>query len=143
MTDAVIDNATDFIIGGSISLLSWFFGGKDGLIMVLLTFAVIDQISGIGAGIIEKKLASDAGFKGIFKKCLMFSFVGIANLLDKYVMPDNAEVMRATICLFYIANEGISILENADRLGVMIPDFMRKRFLNMQKLCEKKGDSKE
>ena len=141
MTDAVIDNATNFIIGGIISLLSWFFGGKDGIILVLLAFAIIDYISGIGAGIIERKLSSEAGFKGIFKKCLMFSFVGLANLLDKYVMPDNAEVMRGTVCLLYIANEGVSILENADKLGITIPEFMRNKFLDMQKLYDKKGET--
>ncbi|MBR1436999.1 MAG: phage holin family protein [Synergistaceae bacterium] len=143
MTDAVIDKSTDFIIGGSISLLSWFFGGEDGIIKVLLAFAIIDQISGVGAGFYEDKLSSDAGFKGIFKKCLMFSFVGIANLLDKYVMPDNAEFMRTTVSLFYIANEGISILENADRLGIPIPDFLRKRFFNMQRLYDKKNRTAE
>ena len=56
-----------------------------------------------------------------------------------YIVHGEAEATRNIICLFYIANEGISIIENADRLGISIPDFARDRFLNLKKLHNKKN----
>lgn len=138
MTEELLECAIDFALGGSIGVMSWFLGGRDGIIMVLLASSVIDQISGLAAGWAEHKISSDAGFKGILRKCFMFGLVGMANLIDRYIMPGNSDALRTIVCTFYIANEGISILENAERLGLPIPSFMRDRFLNMKKLTAKK-----
>ena len=143
MSDNLLKSGMDFLFGGIVSLLSWFFGGRDGILMVLLTFMVIDQFSGIAAGWAEHKISSKTGFKGILSKCIILAFVGMAHLMDKYllvyIVHGEAEATRNIICLFYIANEGISIIENADRLGIPIPDFVRDRFLNLKKLHNKKN----
>ncbi len=146
MSDNIIESAIDFVFGGFIGLLSWFFGGNDGFLMVLLTFMVIDQFSGLAAGWVEHKLSSEAGFKGILGKCVILGFVGMAHLMDKYILAHTVlgetEAIRAGVCMFYIANEGISIIENANRLNIPIPDYLRKHFLHLQDNSKKEKKNK-
>ena len=101
-------------------LLGWFLGGCDGLLYALIAFAVVDYLTGIMCAIVDKKLSSAVGFKGIFKKVLIFVLVGIANILDVQVIG-NGSVLRTAVIFFYISNEGISLLENASHLGLPIP----------------------
>ncbi len=122
---------TNTIAGGIIALATWYFGSFDDVFQILVALAVVDYLSGTCAAWYQNRLSSSIGFKGILKKCIMFTFVGIANLIDK-VMPGDAEAVKLVVCLFYIGNEGMSIIENADRLGIPIPDFMRKRFVSMK-----------
>lgn len=142
MTDELLECGLDFITGGLIGSMGWFFGGKDGFMMVLLAFMVVDQCSGIAAGWVEHKLSSNAGFHGILKKCVMFLLVGVAHLMDKYVLG-GTEALKTAVCMFYIGNEGISIIENADKLGLPFPEYFRDHFLNMKKMNEKKENEKE
>ena len=100
--------------------LGWFLGGCDGLLYALLAFVVIDYITGIMCAVVDKKLSSSVGFKGIFKKVLIFTLVGIANVLDVQVIGTGS-VLRTAIIFFYISNEGVSLLENAGHLGLPIP----------------------
>ena len=145
MTDDMLGYSVHFVFGGIVSLMSWFFGGRDGFLMVLLTFMVIDQFSGLAAGWAEHKISSEAGFKGILKKCLILAFVGMAHLMDEYLFAHTVfgehETARNVIALIYIGNEGISIIENSDRLGIPIPGFIRDRFLNIKKLNNKRGSA--
>ncbi len=120
-----------FCWGGILSLLSWFFGGLNGAFAFLLTLSVIDYFSGLAVGWFEGNLSSSAGFKGIARKGFMFALVGIANLIDKYIASGDS-AMKIVVCLFYISNEGISILENAHKLGVPIPEILSKHFKNIQ-----------
>ena len=136
----------NFVAGSIIGLISWFFGGLDGFIKVLLTFTVIDYLSGMAAAIfVQHNLSNAAGFKGISRKCLMFSFVGIAHVLDKHlhILGDN-QILRSAVCLFYIGNEGLSIIENADTLGVPFPQMLRDKFkeLKSHKDTKKKDKGK-
>lgn len=100
--------------------LGWFLGGCDGLLYALIAFVVVDYITGIMCAIVDKKLSSSVGFKGIFKKVLIFTLVGIANVLDVQVIGTGS-VLRTAIIFFYISNEGVSLLENAGHLGLPIP----------------------
>ena len=138
MLDDALECTVDFVFGGVVGIMSWFFGGKDGFLMVLVTFMIIDQLSGLGVGWLERKLSSEAGFKGLLKKCLILAFVGMAHLMDEYLLVHtvlgDTEAIRNIVCLFYIANEGISIVENADKLGIPIPEIVRQRFLKLKKL---------
>jgi len=103
--------------------LGYFLGGSDGLIYALLTFVVIDYITGIMCAIADKKLSSEVGFKGISRKVLIFLLVGIANILDVQVIGTGS-ALRTAVIFFYISNEGISLLENAGHLGLPIPKKM-------------------
>ena len=100
--------------------LGWFLGGCDGLLYALIAFVVVDYITGIMCAVVDKKLSSSVGFNGIFKKVLIFTLVGIANILDVNVIGSGS-VLRTAIIFFYISNEGVSLLENAGHLGLPIP----------------------
>ena len=143
MTDTVTDCGTNFFFGSIVGLLGWFFGGLDGFVRVLITFTVIDYLSGIAVAIwVKHNLSSAAGFKGIFKKCLIFSFVGIAHVLDKYMLGDT-QLLRTAVCLFYIGNEGLSIIENADTLGVPFPKALKDKFLELKSHKDTKKEKGE
>ena len=102
------------------SWLGWVLGGYDGFLYALLTFVIVDYLTGVMRAFVERKLSSDIGFRGIAKKVLIFTLVGIGHILDSQVIG-NGGAIRTAIILFYISNEGISILENAARVGLPIP----------------------
>ena len=101
--------------------LGYFLGGCDGLLYALIAFVVIDYITGVMCAIISRELSSAVGFKGIFRKVLIFLLVGIANIIDVQVIGTGA-VLRTAVIFFYISNEGVSLLENAGHLGLPIPE---------------------
>ena len=101
--------------------LGYFLGGCDGLLYALIAFVVIDYITGVMCAIINRQLSSAVGFKGIFRKVLIFLLVGIANIIDVQVIGTGA-VLRTAVIFFYISNEGVSLLENAGHLGLPIPE---------------------
>ena len=104
-------------IGG---FLGWLMGGWDGFLYTLVAFVTIDYISGVLAAIVEKKLSSEVGFKGIFKKVLIFMLVAVGHIIDRYIIGEGS-VLRTDIIFFYCSEEGISIIENAARIGLPIP----------------------
>ena len=106
------------VIGG---WLGWFLGGCDGLLYALIAFVAIDYITGVMCGVIDHRLSSEVGFKGIFKKVLIFLLVGVANILDVQVIGTGC-VLRTAVIFFYISNEGVSLLENAAYLGLPVPE---------------------
>ena len=132
------DEVSEFLIAGIVGILGWFFGGLDGYIKVLIAFTVIDYISGVCRAGAEGKISSSVGFKGIARKMIMFFLVGIAHIIDKHMLNDN-QALKVAVCLFYIGNEGISIIENADKLGVPIPKFLHGKFIKFTKHNEEKS----
>ena len=104
--------------------LGWFLGGCDGLLYALLAFVVVDYVTGIMCAVVDKKLSSTVGFKGIFKKVLIFTLVGIANIVDVQVLGTPG-VLRTAVIFFYLSNEGVSMLENAAHLGLPVPDAIK------------------
>lgn len=109
-------------LGGA---LGWLTGGTDGLLLVLIVFVTIDYITGVIAAYATHTLSSAVGFKGIARKILIFAFVALAHLLDTQVLDEPGVLRRATI-FFYLANEGISIIENADHINLPIPKQLRQ-----------------
>ena len=104
--------------------LGWFLGGCDGLLYALLAFVAVDYVTGIMCAVVDKKLSSAVGFKGIFKKVLIFTLVGIANIVDVQVL-ETPGVLRTAVIFFYLSNEGVSMLENAAHLGLPVPDAIK------------------
>lgn len=104
-------------IGG---VAGWFLGGLDGFMYALVAFVIIDYLTGVMVAVISKNLSSEIGFKGIFKKVLIFIMVGIGNLVDVNILKSGCGI-RTAIIFFYLSNEGISILENTSKLGLPIP----------------------
>lgn len=105
------------VVGG---WLEYFLGECDGLVVALGIFVVVDYLTGVMCAISEKKFFSEVGSRGICQKMLIFILVGVANILDVQVIG-TGKVLRTASILFYISNEGISLLENAGRLGLPIP----------------------
>ena len=100
--------------------LGYFLGGLDGILYALITFVVLDYLTGVMCAINKHELSSTVGFTGICRKVLIFAFVGVGNILDMYILQ-NGSVFRSTVIFFYLSNEGISLLENAATLGLPIP----------------------
>ena len=109
-------------IGG---FLGWYLGGMDGFIYALVVFVVADYLTGIFCAIHDRALSSRVGWRGIFKKVVIFVLVGVGAILDRYVLLGETHIIRSAIVFFYLSNEGISILENAARLGLHIPEKLR------------------
>ena len=104
--------------------LGYFLGGMDGLMIALIIFMVLDYITGLMCAIVDKKLSSAVGFKGICKKVLILMLVGVANVVDIHIVGTGSALRSAVIC-FYLSNEGLSLLENAAHIGLPIPDKMK------------------
>lgn len=102
------------------AVAGFLFGELDGLLTALLTVIVIDYATGLVCAKIKRNLSSATGFKGIAKKGFMLSIVVIANIIDTQIIKNGSAFRSAVIC-FYLANEGISILENAGSIGVPLP----------------------
>ena len=116
--------------------LGYVLGGMDGLLIALVVFITIDYITGIMCAIIDKKLSSEVGFKGIFKKVLILMLVGIANVIDVHVVGTGSALRGATVC-FYLSNEGLSILENTVHLGLPVPEKLKEILSQLHNRDEK------
>ena len=119
--------------------LGWFLGGVDGFLYALIAFTVIDYITGVMCAITDKNLSSSIGFKGIYRKVLIFTLVGIGNIVDVYVLGQGG-VLRTAVIFFYLSNEGVSILENSAHLGLPIPEKLKEV---LEQLHERGGDDDE
>lgn len=104
--------------------VGWFFGHGEGLLTALVAFVVADYLSGVLRAIVEKKLSSSIGSKGISKKVAIFILVGIAHMIDVQIIGEG-EAIRNAVIFFYISNEGVSILENSVALGLPVPQKLR------------------
>lgn len=105
------------------SMASFLYGGFSSLLMFLIMFVVVDYLTGIMAAYVEKRLSSRVGFKGIAQKVFIFALVSIAHVLD-IILGTN--LIKDVTILFYLVNEFISIMENASRIGVPIPNILKK-----------------
>lgn len=106
------------------TFFTYLFGGWDIALIVLVAFMVLDYATGVIWAYIQKTLNSEIGFKGLVKKCMILVVLVVAVLLDRMINSGTA-VFRTLVCYFYIANEGISLLENVSNLGLPIPDKLK------------------
>ena len=104
--------------------LGSFLGGLDGLMIALIVLMTLDYVSGVMCAIIDRKLSSAVGFKGVCKKVFILMLVGVAHIIDLHVVGTGSALRGAVIC-FYMSNEGLSLLENAAHIGLPIPDKLR------------------
>lgn len=104
--------------------------GYDTLFKALLIFIVLDYLSGIMRAIYTKKLSSKIGAKGIIKKIGYIVLIVVVEILD-ILLKDNG-YLRNIIIYMFIANEGISILENWSDMGIKVPDIIKDKFSNLK-----------
>lgn len=106
-------------------LAGFLFGDLDGLMIALIAFIVLDYITGILVGTAKRKLSSHTSFVGLVKKALILVIVAVAHIVDTQILGGQNSVFRSAACCLYIANEGLSILENCGKLGVPLPKKLR------------------
>nr|BDA26815.1 hypothetical protein CPBEC2_30440 [Clostridium perfringens] len=115
---------------------TWLFGAWDTPLVVLIVFMALDYITGFTRGYINKELSSDVGLKGIARKCVIFIVLIVAVMLDRLMNTGNW-LFRSLVC-FYIANEGLSLLENAASLGVPIPTKLKDALAQLKEEIKKR-----
>lgn len=120
------------------AVCGFLWGEADGLLYALIAFMTIDYITGVIVAVIQHVLSSEIGFKGIAKKVLILALVAVGHILDVHVLGGGA-VCRSAVIGFYLANEGISILENAGELGLPLP---KKLIAVLKQLKDKEDDEK-
>ena len=130
-----MDKFLQIITGTVCAICGFIWGQLNGLLLALIAFMVLDYITGLSVAWIKKELSSEIGFKGIAKKVFILILVGVGNILDVYVFKLDG-VCRSAVIGFYIANEGISILENAAALGLPLP----KKLIDVLKQLKSKED---
>jgi toxin secretion/phage lysis holin len=108
---------------------SALLGGWDMWLQVLVYFVIADYLTGVLAAFCLKKLSSEVGARGIAKKVFIFLLVGIAYQID---ILAGTELVRAAVCAFYIGIEGLSVLENAGKLGIPLPEVLTSALEQMQ-----------
>ncbi|GAA0302264.1 toxin secretion/phage lysis holin [Gracilibacillus halotolerans] len=132
-----MDKVIQGIVGIGGAITSFLFGGWPALLNILLAFVVIDYITGLIASGIQGKLSSQVGWKGIAKKVVIFLIVGVAHLVD-VALGGQTNMFRDTVIFFYLANELLSIIENAGRIGIPIPRIL----MNAVEALKGKGNKK-
>lgn len=105
------------------------FGGYDTLFKTFLIFIIIDYISGLLQAIYNKKLNSQIGAKGIVKKVGYILIVVLATAFD--TLNGNTMDIRNVIIYMFIANEGLSILENFSQIGIIVPNILKNKLQSM------------
>ena len=143
MVDYVANHKTAIfaLLSGAGSMISAALGGWDGFLKVLVAMMICDYVTGIlVAGIWKNSGKSDsgaldskAGFKGIIKKGIILMLVWLGALMDQGL---NIDYVRNALCMFFIGNEGLSLLENVGLMGVKYPTFLK----NALESLRKKGD---
>lgn len=124
------------LLGG---LVVGFLGGWDVALQVLVIFVIFDYITGVTAAFYEKKLDSEVGMWGIFRKLMLFIPIGVGYWVDTVA---GVQVFRSMAIFFYIANEGLSIIENLGRVGIPIPEPLKAALEQLKKKAEDENDGK-
>ena len=128
----------DSIAGAVGAVLGFMYGEVTGLFWALIAFMALDYVTGVIVAIIEKRLSSEVGFRGLAKKFLILVFVAVGHIADTYILGGTPAAMSA-VMLFYMANEGISIIENAAALGLPVP----KKLTNIMEQIKNKSESED
>lgn len=112
------------------SAANYLWGGWDMALRTLLIFMALDYILGVTCGIKNKKLSSEVAFRGIFKKITILVVLAVAVSMDGITNADG--FVRGLVCFYYIGLEGISILENAAEIGVLIPEKLKDILIQLK-----------
>ncbi|MDM0609970.1 phage holin family protein [Clostridium perfringens] len=113
------------------NLFTWLLGAWDTPLVILIVLMALDYITGITKGYVNKDLSSNIGLKGIARKGVIFTILIVAVMLDRLLNTGNW-IFRTLVCYFYIANEGISIIENASELGVPVPSKLKNALIQLK-----------
>lgn len=119
------DKIVDCIAAAAGAVVGFLYGEVTGLFWAMIAFMAVDYVTGVLVALVNKKLSSEIGFRGLVKKFLILIFVAMGHIVDTYVIGSGSALMSA-VMLFFIANEGVSIIENAVGLGMPVPKKLRE-----------------
>lgn len=122
MFKAQTDTFWATLTGGFFASVAYLMGGVDNLLICLSILMIVDYVTGVMIGFLDKKVSSQRAYRGIAKKVTMLLFIIVANQVDIIFTPQNGE-LRYYILMLLIATEGISLTENFGKLGLPIPAF--------------------
>jgi len=121
------------------AVFSWLVGGMDAPIKALLVLICIDYATGMIAAWKTGTLSSQRSFSGIKRKIVILAVVAFASLLDTSMSLNH--IFRSMAVFGYAAMEGLSIIENVDRMGYgeYIPQYIKEKLIQLR---DEKGCSK-
>lgn len=125
----------------AVGAASWLYGDMNGLLIALFAVIILDYATGLIKAGIKKELSSEIGFKGILKKILILMVIAVSHTVDNVV--GSGETWRNIAIVFYICNEGLSILENCVDCGLPVPDKIKQILKNMEKEDAEDGDKND
>ncbi len=108
----------------------------DGFLYTLIAFVAVDYLTGAMCAVVDRKLSSEVGARGIFKKVLIFVLVGVGHIIDSQVLGDGGAV-RTVVIFFYLSKKGIPILENTAHVGLPVPEKLKAVLEQFQGRSEK------
>lgn len=125
MAAATIGGWLGYFLGSSVRTSTGAeAAAPDRLLLALIIFMALDYLSGVLCAIAARRLSSAVGFRGICRKVLILVLVGVANAIDTLLGAGAA--LRSAVLIFYLSNEALSLTENAARLGLPIPEKMKR-----------------
>ncbi|MBU9711047.1 phage holin family protein [Evansella tamaricis] len=120
----MLETIIKFVVAGAAALVTFMFGGWSHLLGLLLAFVVLDYVTGLIAAYVKGALKSEIGLKGIAKKIFIFAIVSVAHLIDQALGQE--QIIFSAAVFFYIANEILSITENAGKAGIPVPEQIKR-----------------
>ena len=128
-------NIFSILLGICGGVMGYLFGGFDILVVTLLCMTVLDYVTGVLNAYMQKKLSSNVGFKGIVKKVMIYIVVVCSVLLNRLLGGELP--LREIVITFFIANEGLSLLENVSPY-MPVPESLKKALLQLRENTVKK-----
>ena len=125
-----IFNWTSTVIGIVGGYFAAIFGQWDSILWALLVIMVLDCLTGVIKAIYTKTMSSEIGFKGLLKKITVLIIVALSNVLQQ-ITGDNVAI-REIVIMFYVANEGISVLENVAVIYPQMPKAIKDILLQIR-----------
>ena len=125
-----IFNWTSTVIGIVGGFFAAIFGQWDSILWALLVIMVLDYLTGIIKAVYTKTMSSEIGFKGLLKKITVLIIVALSNVLQQ-ITGDNVAI-REIVIMFYVANEGISVLENVAVIYPRMPKAIKDILLQIR-----------
>ena len=128
-------------IAGIGTFLTFIFGDWDVALQCLVIAIAIDYISGLIKAFINKDLSSKIGLKGLLKKVGVLLIVALATLIDRITGESGA--VRTLVIYYFVANEGLSVVENLGEAGLPIPDVIKKALKSLKDSSKEKKNGKK
>ena len=128
----IILKLINYIVLKASVFLNWFLGGFDSLLNALVVFCLINFIIDLVLSILKDKHFRRIEYQGLLKKSLILTLIGLAHILDLYIVVEGGNSIRNAVIFYYLSIEGFNLLKKANTLGLPVPQKL-KQILKQQK----------